>query len=207
MKVLPFTLLVPDDKSVISEQVELPHFYPYLHRHDEFQITWIQEGEGTLIAGNNMHAFEAGDIFMIGANLPHLFKSNPEYFAADSGKQIKACSLYFNPQGKMESLFNLPEMRNSKTFLQNNKHGFKIPQEDTQQIAEKLLLVHQSAGTGLLFNFLDLFDDFIAMDVAEPLCPAIYSSSHKRKSGPLFERCTAVASTTTKPGSPRAKRT
>lgn len=183
MKVLPFTLLVPDDKSVISEQVELPHFYPYLHRHDEFQITWIQEGEGTLIAGNNMHAFEAGDIFMIGANLPHLFKSNPEYFAADSGKQIKACSLYFNPQGKMESLFNLPEMRNSKAFLQNNKHGFKIPQEDTQQIAEKLLLVHQSAGTGLLFNFLDLFDDFIAMDVAEPLCPAIYSSDISENEG------------------------
>jgi AraC-like DNA-binding protein len=183
MKVLPFTLLVPDDKSVISEQVELPHFYPYLHRHDEFQITWIQKGEGTLITGNNMHTFEAGDVFMIGANLPHLFKSNPEYFVADSGKQIKACSLYFNPKGKMESLFNLPEMRDLKTFLENNKHGFKIPKEHTQHIADKLLMVHQSVGTGLLFQFLELFDNFIAMADAGPLCADIYSSDISENEG------------------------
>ncbi|WP_133578095.1 AraC family transcriptional regulator [Pedobacter metabolipauper] len=176
MKVLPFTLLVPDDKSVISEQVEKPHFYPHLHRHDECQITWIQEGEGTLIAGNNMHAFQPGDIFMIGANLPHVFKSNPEYFVSDSGKLIRACSLYFNPQGVMASLFNLPEMRSSKTFLQNNKHGFKIPTAYSKQIADKLLSVHQSVGTDLLFNFLELFDNFMAIEDAEPLCPAIYSS-------------------------------
>ncbi|MCD0489533.1 AraC family transcriptional regulator [Pedobacter sp. MC2016-14] len=183
MKVLPFTLLVPDDKSVISEQVELPHFYPYLHRHDEFQITWIQKGEGTLVAGNNMHSFQSGDIFMIGANLPHLFKSNPEYFEVDSGKQISACSLYFNPLGKMESLFNLPETRNYKTFLQNNKHGFKIPAAHTAQIAAKLQMVHQSSGAGLLFNFLDLFDNFIAIGDAEPLCPAVYSSDISENEG------------------------
>ena len=183
MKVLPFTLLVPDDKSVISEQVELPHFYPHLHRHDECQLTWIEEGEGTLIAGNNMHDFQPGDIFLIGANLPHLFKSNPEYFVSDSGKLIKACSLYFNPRGVMASLFDLPEMKSSKAFLQNNKHGFKIPEEYSKEIAAKLLAVHQSVGTDLLFKFLALFDSFMTIEDAEPLCPAVYSSDISENEG------------------------
>jgi hypothetical protein len=63
MKVLQFTIPVPHDKSVIAEKVSLPYHYPYLHRHKEIQITWIQKGEGTLIAGNNMHDYSSGDIF------------------------------------------------------------------------------------------------------------------------------------------------
>ena len=183
MKVLPFTLLVPDDKSVISEQVELPHFYPYLHRHDECQITWVQEGEGTLVAGNNMHDFKAGDIFVLGANLPHLFKSNPEYFMSDSGKLIKACSLYFNPDGIMGSLFDLPEMKNTKSFLKQHKHGFKVPKEFTRQIAKQLTEVHESSGTNLLFNFLELVNGFTQITDIDPLCPAVYSSDISENEG------------------------
>ncbi|WP_449437331.1 AraC family ligand binding domain-containing protein [Pedobacter steynii] len=74
MKVLPFTILVPDDRSVISEYIEMAHFYPHLHRHDEWQITFIERGEGTLITGSEMHAFKAGDIFVIGSKMPHLLK-------------------------------------------------------------------------------------------------------------------------------------
>ena len=127
MKVLPFTMLMSDDRSVISEHIEIPHFYQYLHRHDEWQITLIESGEGTLIAGNDMHAFRSGDIFVIGAKLPHLFKSNPEYFSADSNKTVKACSVYFNPNGILGALFNLPEMKMASSFLAKNKHGFKVP--------------------------------------------------------------------------------
>src|SRR3954469_190311 len=108
MKVLQFTIPVPHDRSIIAEKVCLPYHYPYLHRHKEAQITWIQQGEGTLIAGNNMHDYKAGDIFLIGANLPHLFKSNPEYFKPDSTLSIKAFTLFFNPDGILAALFNLP---------------------------------------------------------------------------------------------------
>jgi AraC-like DNA-binding protein len=183
MKVLPFTLLVPDDKSVISEQVQLPHFYPYLHRHDECQITWVQEGEGTLIAGNSMHDFQSGDVFLIGANLPHLFKSNPEYFIADNGKLIKACSIYFNPDGMMGSLFNLPEMKNSKSFLQQNRHGFKVGSKDAGQISEKLLSIHGASGTDLIFKFIELLNNFKELKDIDPLCPAVYSSDISENEG------------------------
>ncbi|SMD16984.1 AraC family transcriptional regulator [Pedobacter nyackensis] len=183
MKVFPFTLLVPNDKSVISEQIKLPHFYPYLHRHEEYQVTWVEEGEGMLIAGNNMLAFKPGDVFLIGGNVPHLFKSNPEYFIGNSGKVIKACSLYFNPEGIMSSVFDLPEMKCAKSFLQKNKNGIKIPKACTQQLADKLLAIHKSEGMELLFKFLELLDDFTTIKSAEPLCSANYSSNISETEG------------------------
>lgn len=184
MKVLPFTLLVPDDKSVISEQIELPYFYQYLHRHDEWQITWVERGEGTLIAGNNMHSFRSGDLFLIGANLPHLFKSNPEYFVGDESKSIRACSIYFNPSGILEGLFNLPELKTASSFLKNNKHGFKVPEKYSKQLSGKILEVHQASGTDVLFNFLRLFEVLQGIgEGAEALCPDFYSSNLSEHEG------------------------
>ena len=183
MKVLPFTMLVPDNKSVISEQINLPFFYQYLHRHDEWQLTWVKKGEGTLIAGNNMHSFCSGDLFLIGANLPHLFKSNPEYFA-DEDKNIEACSLYFNPSGILGGLFNLPEMSMISSFLKNNKHGFKIPSQYNAEISPKVSQVHDASGTDVLFNLINLLNSLQNItEEVEPLCSSMYSSDISETEG------------------------
>jgi AraC-like DNA-binding protein len=183
MKVLPFTMLVPDDKSVITEHVNLPFFYQYLHRHDEWQLTWVIKGEGTLIAGNNMHSFRSGDLFLIGANLPHLFKSNPEYFV-DDDKAIEACSLYFNPSGVLGGLFNLPEMGMISSFLKNNKHGFKIPSAYKEQIIAEVSRVHEATGTDVLFNLVNLLNSLHGLkDEVVPLCSHLYSSDLSETEG------------------------
>lgn len=184
MKVLPFTMLVPKDRSVISEVVELPHFYHYLHRHQEWQITWVQQGSGTLIAGNNMHPFVPGDVFLIGPNLPHLFKSNPEYFEKNQGLQVKACSLYFNPAGALSAFFELPEMISAKSFLQQHKHGFKVPLLDQSAIAALMLKVSKSSGKELLFNMMDFLESLQSLEgQIEPLCATMYSSDISETEG------------------------
>lgn len=170
MKVLQFTIPVAHDKSVIAEQVELPYHYPYLHRHKEAQITWIQQGEGTLIAGNNMHDYKAGDIFFIGANLPHLFKSNPEYFDTNSTRPIKALTIFFNPEGVLGSLFNLPEMKALKNFLQQHQQGFKVPNVYFQPVAHGMNEVKNATGFDQLMQFLKLLKNMLDINTKlEPL--------------------------------------
>jgi AraC-like DNA-binding protein len=156
MKVLQFTIPVAHDKSIIFEMVNLPHFYPYLHRHHETQITWIQEGEGTLIVGNNMHAFAPGDIFLLGPDLPHLFKSNPEYFNNDNNKGVKAISLFFNPSGMLTPLLDMPEMKPLKTFLQNHQQGFKVPDTSFNEVSKTMLSAKNSFGPDQLMQFFQL---------------------------------------------------
>src|SRR5258707_14160898 len=107
MKVLQFTIPVPHDKTVIVQKDELPHFYPHLHRHQEIQLTWIQQGEGTLEAENNMNAFRAGEIYWLGVNLPHGFKSAPSYFAPSSRKKVHTLNIFFNFKSQLYSFFDL----------------------------------------------------------------------------------------------------
>ena len=156
MKVLQFTIPVPHDRSIIAEKVCLPYHYPYLHRHKEVQITWIQQGEGTLIAGNNMHDYSAGDMFLIGANLPHVFKSNPEYFAPNSNKQIEALSVFFNPDGDLSSLFKLPEMKPALIFIQQYQQGIKLPHHVTDKVSQIMSTLNKGSGSDQMIHFLYL---------------------------------------------------
>lgn len=184
MKVLPFTMLVPDDKSVIAEHVTLPYFYQYLHRHDEWQITFIERGEGTLIAGSDMHAFRTGDIFVIGAKLPHLFKSNPEYFQKNEENAVSAYSIYFNSTGALGPLFSLPEMKLANGFLIKNRNGFKVPFKFSIGIIDSMINVYRSSGTELLFAFIRLITTLQQMgEEVIPICSDLYSSNVSENEG------------------------
>ncbi|MGZ3752863.1 MAG: AraC family transcriptional regulator, partial [Mucilaginibacter sp.] len=156
MKVLQFTIPVAHDKSVIAQQDELPYFYPHLHRHKEAQITWIMAGEGTLIAGNNMHGFKSGEIYVLGADQPHLFKSSPEYFQAANKKAVKTLTIFFDPAGSLSPLFDLPEMKAFKDFVQQHQQGFKLPAEYVDKVARGMLDIQKTSGPDQLIHFLNL---------------------------------------------------
>jgi AraC-like DNA-binding protein len=156
MQVLPFTIPVPHDRTVIVRAEEMPHFYSHLHRHKEIQLTWIQEGEGTLVAGITMHVFRAGEIYLFGANMPHVFKSNAEYFEADSLKKTRAVTVFFNPYDQLSALFGLPEMYAVRNFLEANTGGFKVPQELCADISGRLITLLKSEGIDQLMQFLQL---------------------------------------------------
>ena len=106
MRVLSFTIPVAHDKTVIVQEDTGPYFYPHLHRHEEIQLTLVIKGKGTLVVGNSMHAFEPNDMFLIGANMPHVFKSEASCFQNEKEGEAHALTLFFNTKGKLASLFN-----------------------------------------------------------------------------------------------------
>jgi AraC-like DNA-binding protein len=165
MKVLQFTIPVAHDKSVIAQQEDMPYFYPHLHRHNEAQVTWIQEGEGTLIAGNNMHAFQPGEIYYIAADQPHLFKSTPEYFLPDSKKRVRALTIFFDPNGSLSSLFSLPEMRAFKDFIRQYSQGFQVPEDYATKVSRGMLDIQHAGGADQVIQFLQLLRILSSMKV------------------------------------------
>jgi AraC-like DNA-binding protein len=156
MKVLQFTIPVSYDKTVIMKNEVLPHFYPYLHRHEEIQLTYIQKGEGTLLVGNNMHPFNANEVYLIGANLPHVFKSDPSYFSKKGNKKVQSLTLFFSTKGKLSSLFDLPELKNIHTFFSNFYSSFKVPADSFSDISAKMLSIKYSNGLDQLLQFFQL---------------------------------------------------
>src|SRR6185295_1021499 len=125
MKIIQFTIPVAKEHSIIVQEDNLPFFYNHLHRHNETQITWIIKGEGTLIAGSCMQRFKPGDIYILGANQPHIFKSDPIYFEKKRGLDVHALTLFVDPRGMFSNILELPEMKNVKRFLEATKMGLQ----------------------------------------------------------------------------------
>ncbi|MFT4202425.1 MAG: AraC family transcriptional regulator [Chitinophagaceae bacterium] len=148
MKILQFTIPVQQDRNIIARIDVLPYFYPYLHRHKEIQITWVQQGDGTLVVNNNMHVFQPNDIFFIGANQPHIFKSGASYFSQKSNKKIVSLDIFIDPEILCNTLLNISELKPLKSFISLSQNGFKVPDEYLASVSNKMLLV-KGAETGV----------------------------------------------------------
>ncbi|MEO5888917.1 MAG: AraC family transcriptional regulator [Ferruginibacter sp.] len=155
MKVVQFTIPVTIENSIHFQEDELPHFYEHLHRHVETQITWVVKGEGTLIAGNYIQRFQSGDFFIIGANQPHFFKSDPSYFEG-SDKCIHTLNIYFDPKGFLARMLSFPELRGIKNFIEQSEYGMKASEQDKAVLTE-LVLKTKNTSTGFrLASFIEL---------------------------------------------------
>lgn len=156
MKVIQFTIPVEIDNSIHFQEDKLPHFYPHLHRHIEIQITWVINGEGTLIIGNNMQHFQSGNVFVIGANQPHFFKSDPSYFIAANRKSIHTLNIFFNPTGFISQLLAFPEMRSIKKFVNSTNFGMQASEKDASKLSEHFLKIRNSSAGFRLAYFIEL---------------------------------------------------
>lgn len=148
MKVLQFTIPVAHDKNIIVQQEQLPFFYPHLHRHDEIQLTWVQKGTGTLIAENSMQTFRTNEIFWIASNQPHVFKSDA------SDDNVESLTLFFNPNGKLATIFELTELKKISAFIHKYPNGFKVPELYIEELSELMLRIDQSQGAKQFMNFI-----------------------------------------------------
>jgi AraC-like DNA-binding protein len=156
MKIVHFTIPVQVDNSIHLQEDRLPYFYEHLHRHKEIQITWVISGEGTLIAGTNMRPFQSGDLFILGANQPHLFKSDPSYFVPGNKKSIHSLNIFFSNTGFIAQLLSLPEMRNINKFVNSTSFGMQASEKDAATLSEHFLKIRNSSGGFKIAYFIEL---------------------------------------------------
>ena len=156
MKVVQFTVPVARDHSIHIQEDLLPHFYEHLHRHTETQITYVIKGTGTLIAGNIMQPFGPGDLFIIGANQSHLFKSDPGYFEKDGLLNIHSLNIYFDSKGYLNSLLQCPERAMVKKFIESSSHGLQASSENTNTLRDYISRIIQLSQGYRLATFIEM---------------------------------------------------
>ncbi len=163
MKALQFTIPATAEKTIIVQEDIKSHFYPYLHRHKEAQLIWIIKGEGTLIADNNMHLFQANDIFLIAPDQVHVFKGSISDTAENAG-EVHTISVFYDPNGNLSKLLQLPELTQLNNFLREYRGGFKLSPAYFKLISSKMKLVRDTNHMDQLFHFLSLLRIFCKMN-------------------------------------------
>lgn len=124
-KAISFKIPKLENESIKIQEDKLNYFYDLFHFHPEYQFTIVLKGEGTFTIGENSGEFEVGNIFIIGSNVPHVFRSHRKYY--ESQKLIsKSLSIFFKKESFGSEFFNIPETRHLGKMFSEFNRGIKI---------------------------------------------------------------------------------
>ena len=98
-----------------QEDIE-QHFYDNLHTHPEIQLTYILSSHGTCFIGHHLEPFQPNEIYLIGSNIPHVFKNDEAYYQKNTIEKAHGISLFFKP-----IVLNL---MNRRSFVNSRPHPF-----------------------------------------------------------------------------------
>ena len=100
-------------ESILFKIISLPLFDAPFHFHPEYELTFIVRGSGSRYVGMNAEPFYAGDLILLGPNLPHCWINYPE----EDGSDVKAYVVQFSENMLKDSVLKWPEFQPvSKTY-------------------------------------------------------------------------------------------
>ena len=157
MKVLPFKIPKTAEHSIHVQVDRQPCFYDTLHQHPEIQITWIVESTGTLILGDHVGDFKPGDVFLIGANVPHVFRNDDRYYQGDPELEAHGISVFFEKGVFGADFFKLPEMREVGKLINLSERGVKVAGETGRAFSVLIGEMSQLEGLAQLVRLFEVF--------------------------------------------------
>lgn len=98
-----------------------PSFAFNWHYHPEFELTLIEAGAGQRLVGDCIQDYEPGDLVLLGANLPHTWKSDSPSSGRLDGN--RAVVVQFRAEHLGKGLLELGEMEPVRMLLERSSRG------------------------------------------------------------------------------------
>jgi len=133
-KVISFQIPKSGKTFVQYQEDRGKYFYNNLHQHPQCQLTVILEGRGQLLVGDYVGRFEAGDVFLLGESIPHVFRSDAEYFEDDSKLSTAGNTIFFDFQAFGKSLEEVDEFKELIQLNERINGCFKIKGKTKEEI-------------------------------------------------------------------------
>jgi len=182
MKALSFKVPKTKDESVRIQVDHQPYFYDSFHYHPEIQISYVFNGTGTRIIGNSVGRFNKNELYIIGSNIPHIFKSDRIYYE-NSSELSHAISFYFTENALGEEFFNLPEALEINGLLSNSKKVVFINGSDVEKLKGDFFKIAEVQGFEKLNLFLHILYKLSKIKDQQLLSKTKYEQRNTEKYG------------------------
>lgn len=90
------------------------------HFHDEYQISLILNGCGQRVIGDSIHTIKQGELTLLGANLPHVWRYDPR-----EGEPVHIVVIHFREDFAGTDFLVKPEMRSLRLLLARASQGLQ----------------------------------------------------------------------------------
>ena len=144
-----------------GQSLSLAHFpqlsYP-LHCHEEYELVIVTAGTGREYIGHAVENDRAGDMTLIGPDIPHLHLCDS--LTGKNGGEESACEiLYFSPSLFPDNMDGIAEYRAIAAVLEKSRRGVRYSDPAlTRQIRKKMQRLEKWQGIGRIRWLLALLD-------------------------------------------------
>jgi AraC-like DNA-binding protein len=181
------------EETIRVECWDLPYFYDPIHFHQDYQISYILEGQGTIIAGNYIGKFKEGDLYLIGENISHVLRHEEKYYQDGSQLHAKAISIFF-PQSPFNKIFKeIPELNSLNNLLEQAMFGIHLTPIEAARIVPIIHRIHNQKGVNRILSFLAILNGIAESKKMELLCsttPNLYGKDENLKLKKVFSYIT-----------------
>jgi AraC-like DNA-binding protein len=169
------------NSSVAVVEREENSFSSALHSHPEYELVYIKEGFGKKAVGNKIDEFKAGDLVLIGPNLPHVWISDKS-FANDDVKRSRATVVYFNPKIFSDLFYSMEETRPLNNLFMHAKLGVEITGTAKTQVVQKLESITQATGMNKIVCLLDILNTIAVHNQFNFIDKEVATNKHRTSS-------------------------
>lgn len=174
MKIMHEQLVFNSTSSFRIKWDDFPHFTFPWHFHSEFEIVYVIESFGKRFIADHIGRFEAGDLVLLGSNLPHFWKNDEAFYQNDPRYGVKAVVIHFPKDFFKEEINSYPEFHRIKELLQRSARGISFDLSVSQRIGSKLKGLLNLSGFERTLSFLNILNDLAVSEKFELLASKSY---------------------------------
>lgn len=149
--------------------------YPW-HFHSEYEIIYIQEGTGARFVGNSIDKYVAGDVILIGSNLPHYMKSDEAYYTEGSALRVKGTIIQFEKDFMYHAINYYPHFAKIKKMLDDSQRGLYFPARSTAKLRPLLDTIPLEVGINQITSFLQLLKEMSEIKARQIISSADFNN-------------------------------
>jgi AraC-like DNA-binding protein len=142
---------------------DFPGPYCRWNYHPEYEIHLIQRGTGRFVVGDCIDTFAAGQLTLIGSNLPHNWISDlrPGELIVDRDVVFQ-----FHPEWLSRCQELIPELTVVNALMDRASRGLEFDVATSRSAREPLLAIGRTSGLERLRHIIELFEILSCADLA-----------------------------------------
>lgn len=165
-----------------------PNFYSTWHYHEELELTLILKSSGTRFVGDSIGQFSAGDLVLVGENVPHVWKNDDSYYLEPSEKSAEAIVIHFRKDFAGKDFFSMPEMNKIKNLINEARRGFCFKGETKTLITGKIEILLDKSPFDQVLGLLEILNDMANTQEYQVLSSSGFTTSYSSTNGEQINR-------------------
>ncbi|MDH7459719.1 AraC family transcriptional regulator [Chitinophagaceae bacterium 26-R-25] len=148
-------------QAILVKKVSKSYFNSLFHFHEVCELNYIVEGSGKSIVGDCIRNYSAGDLVLLGPNLPHIWYGDPTESDVTETQAGKAIVIYF-PSNYLKILgLEEPFIQKAENLIEKSKGGVNFPSHTSKKIAALLDDILDATGITKIILFLEIMNVLI----------------------------------------------